>query len=72
MKNRPRPIDLNAGLGEGFPNDPTLLALVTSASDSWGAHAGDRETILATLREDKARNVQQAVLTHPEIPRQLR
>jgi UPF0271 protein len=63
MKNRPRTIDLNADLGEGFPNDPALLALVTSASVSCGAHAGDRETILATLREAKARNVQ--VGAHP-------
>jgi 5-oxoprolinase (ATP-hydrolysing) subunit A len=59
-------IDLNADLGEGFPNDQALLARVTSASISCGAHAGDRGTILETLREAKARGVQ--VGAHPGYP----
>ncbi len=46
-----RAIDLNADLGEGFPNDRALLALVTSASICCGAHAGDRDTIRKTLRD---------------------
>lgn len=29
---QPRGIDLNADLGEGFPNDRRLLELITSAS----------------------------------------
>jgi len=52
-----RQVDLNADLGEGFPNDRAILELVTSASICCGAHAGDRETILETLREAKAQNV---------------
>ena len=56
-------VDLNADLGEGFPNDAALLARVTSASVSCGAHAGDRATILATLRQARARGV--AVGAHP-------
>ncbi len=36
----PMAIDLNADLGEGFPNDRVLLGLVTSASICCGAHAG--------------------------------
>jgi UPF0271 protein len=58
-----RAIDLNADLGEGFPNDEALLARVTSASIACGAHAGDRETILGTLRAAKRRGV--TVGAHP-------
>lgn len=56
-------IDLNADLGEGFPWDAALLELVSSASVSCGAHAGDRETILTTLREARRRGV--VVGAHP-------
>jgi UPF0271 protein len=42
-------IDLNADLGEGCAHDDELLHLVTSASISCGAHAGDPETIVKTL-----------------------
>ena len=52
-----RSVDLNADLGEGFPNDREILDLVTSASLSCGAHAGDRAVILATLHEVACRNV---------------
>ncbi len=50
-------IDINADLGEGFANDADLLDLVTSASISCGAHAGDRRTILGTLSAAKERGV---------------
>jgi len=59
-------IDLNADLGEGFPNDARLLDLVTSASISCGAHAGDDSSILATLREAKQRGIN--VGAHPGYP----
>ncbi len=59
-------IDMNADLGEGFPNDARLLDLVTSAGVSCGAHAGDRRTILATLSAAKVRGV--AVGAHPGYP----
>jgi UPF0271 protein len=61
-----RTIDLNADLGEGFPWDEPILARVTSASVSCGAHAGDRETILLTLRAAKERGV--VVGAHPGYP----
>jgi len=48
---RPGSIDLNADLGEGFPNDRWLLELVTSASICCGAHAGSPEVIRQTLRD---------------------
>jgi 5-oxoprolinase (ATP-hydrolysing) subunit A len=56
-------IDLNADLGEGFPNDRALLALVTSASICCGAHAGDRDIIRKTLNDARERGV--VVGAHP-------
>jgi UPF0271 protein len=59
-----RTIDLNADLGEGCPNDRVLLdGLVTSASISCGAHAGDRAAIRATLGHAREKGV--AVGAHP-------
>lgn len=48
-------IDLNSDLGEGFGpwsmgDDRAMLALVTSANIACGGHAGDPETMFATLR----------------------
>jgi len=60
---RPRSIDLNADLGEGFPNDRELLDLVTSASICCGVHAGGPHVIRPTLREARAHHV--AVGAHP-------
>ena len=63
----PGTIDLNADLGEGFPNDRVLLdGLVTSASLACGAHAGDAGMIRATLAEARARGV--TVGAHPGYP----
>lgn len=59
----PGTIDLNADLAEGCPWDDALLARVTSASLACGAHAGDRETILRTLRASKGQGV--VVGAHP-------
>ena len=59
-------MDLNADLGEGCPNDTRLLDLVTSASISCGAHAGDTSTIQATLIAARSRGV--VVGAHPGYP----
>jgi UPF0271 protein len=61
-----RTIDLNADLGEGMPWDAELLALVTSANVSCGAHAGEPSEIAATLAEAKRRGV--VVGAHPSWP----
>ncbi len=61
-----RTIDLNADLGEGMPWDAELLALVTSANVSCGAHAGDPESIARTLAEARRRGV--VVGAHPSWP----
>jgi UPF0271 protein len=42
-------IDLNADLGEGAGTDADLLPLVSSANVSCGFHAGDADTVRATL-----------------------
>jgi UPF0271 protein len=60
---RGRSIDLNADLGEGFPNDRTLLELVSSASICCGAHAGSDEVIAETLAAAKQFKV--VVGAHP-------
>ena len=60
-------IDLNADLGEGCPNDRTLLdGLVTSASIACGAHAGDPGIIRETLGHARDQGV--AVGAHPGYP----
>jgi UPF0271 protein len=58
-----RTIDLNADLGEGFPNDEALMALVTSASLACGGHAGDESTMRHALSEAARRGV--VVGAHP-------
>jgi 5-oxoprolinase (ATP-hydrolysing) subunit A len=63
---RPPLIDVNADLGEGFPNDRALLELVTSASICCGAHAGTPLLIRQTLRDAAARGV--LIGAHPGYP----
>jgi lactam utilization protein B len=60
---RNRSIDLNADLGEGFPNDRALLDLVTSANICCGAHAGTPLVIRQTLRDSAALGV--SIGAHP-------
>lgn len=55
-------IDLNSDLGEGFGpwpmgDDAAMLDLVTSANIACGGHAGDAETMFATLRLAAERGV---------------
>ena len=59
-------IDLNADLGEGCPWDEALLDLVSTASLSCGAHAGDDDAIRKTLRMARSRGV--TVGAHPGYP----
>jgi UPF0271 protein len=61
-------IDLNSDLGEGYGpwamgDDAAMLRVVTSANVACGGHAGDPETMFATLREAAARGV--TVGAHP-------
>lgn len=56
-------MDLNADLGEGVGNDAAMLEIVSSASIACGGHAGDADTMRATVRAAKARGV--VVGAHP-------
>ena len=56
-------IDLNCDLGEGCGNDAGIVPLISSANVSCGAHAGDDNTIVETLRLCSKHGV--AVGAHP-------
>lgn len=66
-----RAIDLNADMGEGWGpwrmgDDAAMLEVVTSANIACGGHAGDPETLYATLTLAKARGV--VIGAHPSYP----
>lgn len=56
-------IDLNADVGEGFPDDERLLDVVTSANVACGFHAGSAETMRIVCGAAAEREV--AVGAHP-------
>lgn len=56
-------IDINCDLGEGFPNDAALMPLISSANIACGYHAGDADTIKATIEQCLIHNV--AIGAHP-------
>ena len=58
-------VDLNVDLGEGAGHDEELLALVTSANIACGFHAGDADTMRATIEAARDRKV--AVGAHPSL-----
>ncbi|BED95226.1 5-oxoprolinase subunit PxpA [Escherichia fergusonii] len=59
-------IDLNADLGEGCASDAELLTLVSSANIACGFHAGDAQTMQASVREAVKNSV--AIGAHPGFP----
>ena len=59
-------IDLNADLGEGDAYDADLLRVVSSCNIACGGHAGDTDSIAATMREAIANGV--SVGAHPSYP----
>jgi 5-oxoprolinase (ATP-hydrolysing) subunit A len=56
-------LDLNADLGEGVGDDAAMLDIVSSANVACGGHAGDEDTMRATVRAARARGV--IVGAHP-------
>lgn len=56
-------IDLNCDLGEGCGNDADIVPLISSANIACGAHAGNDDTIVDTLRLCRRFGV--AVGAHP-------
>ena len=61
-----RTIDLNADLGEGEATDGELLRIVSSCNVACGGHAGDRDSMTATL--EAARDNGVIVGAHPSYP----
>ena len=59
-------IDLNADLGEGDAYDAELLRVVSSCNIACGGHAGDAESIPATIGEALANGV--SIGAHPAYP----
>jgi UPF0271 protein len=59
-------VDLNADVGEGIGQDPNLIPLLTSANIACGGHAGDADTMHATVSLAKKHGV--AVGAHPSFP----
>jgi 5-oxoprolinase (ATP-hydrolysing) subunit A len=60
-----RTIDLNADLGEGGAFDAQLFPLISSANIACGYHAGDRETMIASIRLAQHHGV--AIGAHPGL-----
>lgn len=59
-------IDLNADLGEGYPNDAELLTLCSSVNISCGVHAGDADTMATAIRLALSHGVR--IGAHPSFP----
>lgn len=59
-------IDLNADLGEGGSHDRQLLAVVTSANISCGAHAGSENDIASAVHYALSHDV--GIGAHPSYP----
>ena len=59
-------IDLNADLGEGDVHDEALLEIVSSCNVACGGHAGDEDSMSATVRAAIANGV--VVGAHPGYP----
>jgi len=59
-------IDLNADLGEGDPYDEELMTIVSSCNIACGGHAGDQDSMRATIRAAASNNV--AIGAHPSYP----
>ncbi|WP_169974142.1 5-oxoprolinase subunit PxpA [Tautonia rosea] len=59
-------IDLNADLGEGFPDDEALLDRISSACISCGGHAGGRSVCLETIEIATRKRV--VIGAHPGYP----
>jgi UPF0271 protein len=58
-----RSVDLNADLGEGSPGEQELIGLITSANIACGGHAGDADSMRASVAAALAAGA--AVGAHP-------
>ena len=58
-------MDINCDLGEGIGRDGDLMPYLSSCNIACGGHAGDRETMLSTMRLAKEHNVK--IGAHPSF-----
>jgi UPF0271 protein len=59
-------MDINCDLGEGIGNDAQIIPYISSCSIACGGHAGDKNTMLKTIRLAKRYGVK--VGAHPSFP----
>ena len=59
-------IDVNCDIGEGFEHDADLLTMVSSANIACGYHAGDHNTMAATVAAAAVNAA--AIGAHPGLP----
>ena len=58
-------MDINCDLGEGMPNDQKIMAYIDSCNIACGAHAGDKTTMLQSLKLAKKHKVKAGA--HPSF-----
>ena len=58
-------MDINCDLGEGIGRDADLMPYLSSCNIACGGHAGDRETMLSTMRLAKEHDVR--IGAHPSF-----
>lgn len=61
-------VDLNCDLGEGMANDKAIMPFLGSCNIAAGGHAGDKHTILETIKLAKKHQVK--IGAHPSYPDQ--
>ena len=59
-------IDINADVGEGIGNESELFPMISSCNIACGGHAGDKQSMLSTVRLAKKNNIK--IGAHPSFP----
>ncbi|HTS45210.1 MAG TPA: 5-oxoprolinase subunit PxpA [Puia sp.] len=59
-------VDLNCDMGEGFPNDSSIMSYISSANIACGYHAGDSNSMRQTVELAIGNGV--AIGAHPSYP----
>ena len=59
-------IDINADVGEGIGNECELFPMISSCNIACGGHAGDKQSMLTTVRLAKKNNIK--IGAHPSFP----
>jgi UPF0271 protein len=59
-------LDINCDLGEGLGNDKDLMPFLDTCNIACGGHAGNRDTVLSTMRLAKEQGVK--IGAHPSFP----